>query len=135
MNGTEFCKIVENRLGWMPPDRGWKKYLVASQSVTAKIKSNPRLYTWDNLLATVELLRSEGQSRSPLGVFAHVERAVQRKREDDSDVEKRIWFAMTVENGRGDPDGWGPRFARTSGGFRLEAVEEWEAKHGSRSGF
>jgi hypothetical protein len=132
VNGTEFCKIVENTLGWMPPDRGWKKYIFHSQAVVTKMQSNPTLYTWDNLLAAVELLRREGQPRSPLGVFAHVERAIERKRDVDTDVEKRIWFAMTVENRRGDPDGWGVRFARAMGPFRWELIEEWEAKHGAR---
>lgn len=133
MNPTEFCKVVENRLGWRPPDLGWRSYIPAARVVRRKIASNPRLYTWENLLLAVELLAREKQPRSPAGVFAHVERALERKREDDSDVEKRIQHAVGIEAGRGDPEGWGVRFARAMGPFRLELIEEWESRHGSHS--
>lgn len=126
MNATEFCKVVENRLGWAPPaGPGWKQYSPEAAKVKRKVATNPSLYSWDNLLLAVELLVREKKSRSPLGVFAHVERALDLALDKDDDIEVLIREAVAYEQHRGDPDGWVTRFARATGGYRALALAEW----------
>lgn len=131
MTPSEYCRIVENRLGWVPPSGPeWKRYIAEAGKVTRKIRTNPELYTWKNLLLAVELLVREKEPRTPVGVFAHVERAVGMAREDDSDIETKIREALKFETRRGDPHGWVVRFARAHGAWRTEAYREWEYERG-----
>lgn len=123
-NARSYIRLVENRLGWAPFNRFSPRSVVIS--VLKKQDTNPELYTWDNLRVAVELLAREHESRSPLGVFHHVERALKLAREDDSDLEKNIQRALQTERHRGDPDGWVVRFARTTGWYRTEAYKEWQ---------
>lgn len=128
MNATEFCKLVESRLGWLPPaGQGWKRYSAMAGRVNRKIATNPALYTMENLQLAVELLAKERLPRNPLGVFAHVPRAVAMSIEDEADVEQGIRVATAIEQGKGDPDGWVTRFARAVGPYRLQALNEWRA--------
>ena len=122
-NAKGFCRMVENRLGWAPENQFARKATV--DKVAAKVESNPELYTWQNLALAVELLAREKVARSPLGVFAHVERALKVAKEKDDDLETQIQEAIRIESHRGDPDGWIIRFARSTGWWRAEAYKEW----------
>lgn len=129
MTPTQFCQHVENTLGWMPPANvaPYRKYIAEARKVQRAIDTNPTLHTWRNLLLAVELLRREGKSRTPVGVFAHVQRALDLAREELPDVEREIHEAVAYELSREDPQGWAERFARASGIYRRELLEEWKA--------
>lgn len=127
MNATQFCKLVEQRLGWevsAGPD--WKKYMTEASKVERKRATNPSLYTWENLRLAVELLAREKTSRSPVGVLSHVDRALDLALDTEHDVETEIRKVIAYEVGRGDPNGWEQRFARTDGPYRQEALNEWK---------
>jgi hypothetical protein len=128
MNATEYCLVVENRLGWVPPQTKpiWAKYQAEAGKVKRKIATNPELYTWENLLLAVELLVRERQPRTPIGVFAHVERALDLALDKATDVEAEIQEIVAYESGLGDPAGWVVRFARAQGGYRQLLVDEWK---------
>jgi hypothetical protein len=130
-NATEFCQLVENRLGWVPADNTVvshrRRYMREAGKVNRRIKTDPDLFTWDNLELAVELLFRERLARSPLGVMAHVPRAVAMRRETEGDLEQNIRDAVAYEVGRGDPQGWETRFARATGIFRAQALAEWKA--------
>ena len=126
-NVTAYMVLVENALGWKPPaGRGSPRYNVEVKRVKEAMAADP-LLSLDNLELTVELLRRERKPRSPLGVFAHVKRAVDMRREDTDDLEVAIWEAMSYEIARGDPAGWSTRFARAQGSYREEVLNEWKA--------
>lgn len=128
MNATQYCKLVEVRLGWEAPAGGERRrYIAEAGKVARAIAKNPALYTWDNLALTVELLHREKKARSPLGVFAHVERALDLSLDNDGDIEVEIRAATWIENEAGDPNGWAVRFARTEGAYRRIALDEWKA--------
>ena len=125
---TEFCKAVEARLGWAPPSGpDWKRYQSTASRVAARIATNPELYTWRNLELAIELLAREKKPRTPLGVFAHVQRAADLAAEVEDDLEQQIREATAYEQHRGDPAGWVTRFARATGHYRAQALAEWKA--------
>lgn len=127
MNATEYCKLVENRLGWVPPTGApFRQYRAEAAKVKRKIATNPDLYTWENLRLAVELLAREKQSRTPLGVMAHVDRALDLALDREHDVEQLIREAISYESHRGDPAGWITRFARATGAYRAQALAEWQ---------
>ena len=117
-----FLRLVENRLGWAPENLHARRATEAK--VASKSEENP-LYSYRNLALAVELLAREKQSRSPLGVFTHVGRALESAREQEPDIEAKIREAISIESHRGDPDGWVVRFARATGWWRTEAYKEW----------
>lgn len=126
MTPTEFCKIVEARLGWSPPaGPPFKRYQAEARKVTNKIATNPVLYTYENLLLAVELLVREKQPRTPIGVFGHVDRALDLALDKEVPVEEQIREATAIEARRGDPDGWVERFARAVGIYRPQTLQEW----------
>lgn len=127
-NASEFCKLVENRLGWAPPAnvRPYQRYMREANKVMTRVETNPALYTWENLALAVELLARERTARTPVGVFAHVERALEMRRDPEDDIETRIREVVAYETERGDPDGWVVRFARAEGPYRAEALDEWK---------
>lgn len=127
MTPTDYCKIVENRLGWAPPATGpaWRRYTTEAAKVKRKIATDPSKYTWENLLLAVELLVRERQSRTPIGVFAHVDRALDLALDKEDDLELLIREAVEYETHRGDPQGWVTRFARAVGGYRRLVLDEW----------
>lgn len=128
MNATEFCKLVEARLGWEAPAGSPRmRYRAEAAKVNRKIQTNPHLYTWDNLQLAVALLVREKKSRTPIGVFAHVERALTVATEQEVDVEEQIRAIVAYETSLGDPMGWVVRFSRAVGHYRVLAVEEWKA--------
>lgn len=127
-NVTEFMVLVENRLGWQPPGRrGSVRYNVEVARVKERIKAQPDLFTYRNLELAVELCRRERLPRTPLGVLAHVQRAVDKRKDDVDDLEVEIWEAMSHEIARGDPDDWATRFSRASGVYRQQLLNEWKA--------
>lgn len=127
MTPTDFCRIVEARLGWEAP-RGpeFRRYNVEAAKVARKISTNPSLYTWDNLLAAVALLARERQSRTPVGVFAHVDRALDLALDPEHDVEEEIRQVIAYETSLGDPEGWVVRLSRATGQYRRMALDEWK---------
>lgn len=133
MSPTAYVKHVENTLGWQPPQTkrgGYTRYLGPARRVQERMDTNPALYTMDNLLLAVELLRREHKAYSPLGVFAHVERALDVAFDRETDLDVDLREAIQIEAGRGDPDGWVERLTRAMGPYRVEALEEWKAVHG-----
>lgn len=130
MNATEFCQLVETRLGWEAPAGGERRrYMTEAGKVNKAIAKNPHVYTWDNLRLAVELLRREKKSRTPFAVLAHVERARDLALDQDTDVEADIRGAMAIETEKGDLEGWAVRFARTEGAYRRIVLDEWKAQH------
>lgn len=128
MTPTEYCQLVESRLGWLPPEGlSYRRYQQEARKVTTKQQTNPALFTFDNLRLAVELLAREKKTRTPIGVFAHVQRALDLAQDTETDLEIDIRAAMRVEAHRGDPDGWVDRFARAVGPYRAEALAAWRA--------
>jgi hypothetical protein len=127
MTPTAFCQLVENKLGWQPPAGApWQQYIAEAGKVRRKVAEDPTRYTWDNLKLAVELLARERQPRTPIGVFAHVDRALDLALDKDHDIEQEIREVVAYETKLGDPAGWGIRFARAQGRYREEALEEWK---------
>lgn len=127
-SATQFVYLVENRLGWSPTVGGsrWRAVSIEAGRVNAKVKTDPTLYTWANLALAVELLVKEKKPRSPLGVFAHVQRALDMAMDHEDDIEEEIREVMKFEVMRGDPQGWAVRFARADGGYRRMLLREWQ---------
>ncbi len=124
---TQYIELVENRLGWESPEGPqFLRYQPEARKVTLKMTTDPELYTFRNLELAVELLAREKVTRSPVGVFAHVERALEAAREIEPDMELRIREVCDIEVKRGDPDGWVTRFARASGKYRGQALDDYE---------
>jgi hypothetical protein len=132
VNALGFCKLVEQRLGWCPPGNrqglDFKRYGPTARRVKARMEEEPQRFTFKNLQLAVELLHRERLERSPLGVFAHVDRAVEMSRDVEIDLDEEIRKAMRIEELRGDPKGWATRFMRAQGSYRAEALAEWEAE-------
>lgn len=129
MNAVQFCELVEAQLGWrVPSNRGprWKALSIEASKVTRQMASNPKLYTWGNLQLAVALLHREKQSRTPVGVFAHVDRALDLAMDKEDGVEAEIREVMRYETMRGDPQGWVVRFARAEGAYRPILLREWQ---------
>lgn len=127
MKPTDFCKHVENHLGWAPPaGPAWRQYQAEAHKVSARQASNPELFTWDNLQLAVNLLRKEKKSATPLGVFYHVDRALDLAMDKQHDTEVELQEIIRHEAERGDPDGWVGRLSRARGIYRQEALAEWK---------
>lgn len=125
---TDFAKLVENKLGWINPRPGpeFKRYQSIAKRVVDKMTEDR--VSFDDLELAVELLWRERKPRSPMGVFAHVERARAKSVDIETDVEVEIRHAMAVEEQAGDPEGWVIRFSRATGPYRREALNEWKAR-------
>lgn len=131
MTPTAFCELVENRLGWQAPDDvPWRRYRVEAAKVKRKIAQAPDLYTWRNLQLAVEFCRRQQLERTPVGVMAYVQPALEAAAEEDTDLEKQIYMAVRVELAKGDPEGWVGRLTRAQGQYRAEAFREWQVVHG-----
>lgn len=132
MSSTAFCKYVENRLGWSPPNAPYKyKYMAEAKRVEENIADNPELFTYDNLKAAVELLARERKFSRPSGVFVHVVRALNLVRDKEVDLDIDIRHAMSIEAAMGDPNGWVERLARAVGPYRTQALQEWRSGRAS----
>lgn len=126
-NVTEYCKVVESTLGWVPPPgAAFRRYQAMASRVNKRLRDlDPNLYTWHNLELAVELCRREHLPRNPLGVLKHVERAVEMSVVPAPDLWQRVVGAIHDERAIGDPDGWADRLARAQGEFQREVLEEW----------
>lgn len=131
MNATQFVELVENRLGWDPASKYpklpyWKAVRAEAGQVNKKVASDPDLYTYEHLALAVELLVRERKQSTPLGVFAHVERALSKAPvvEEVRPLEDQIADAVdeAVELGEFD---WADRLVRASGQHRAKVLEEW----------
>ena len=129
-NATEFVELVGNRLGWTAPGVKpyWKERAIEAGKLNRKIATNPRLFTWENLEATVDVLaRERREVKSPAAVCWHVERALQRARQEplvDAEIEGAIGREISV----GDPEGWAVRLSRSFGSGRAEVLKQWRAE-------
>lgn len=132
MNATEFCEHVENTLGWEPTvkdgDPKWKRYMVEAAKLNRKVKSDKDLYTWDNLLLTVEWLRRKRKATTPTGVCWHVEKALKEAAVPDplnDHLTALVFSAITEAMVAGEPD-WVEKLARATGSARTEALTDWK---------
>jgi hypothetical protein len=131
MTPTAFCQMVENRLGWSPPDGvPWRRYQAEAAKVKRKINTNPDLFTWRNLTLAVEFCAREHLERTPVGVFSYVQPALEAAVEETTDLEDQIMQAVRVELAKGDPDSWVGVLTRAQGRFRVEMLQEWQRSHG-----
>lgn len=130
-NATQFCELVEQELGWENPNalavQSWKVYGAEAAKVKREIAKNADLFTWRNLMLAVELLKNERECRTPVGVFSHVERAVEMATAPVTDLESDVQNAIAFERHRGDPDGWVGRFVRSAIGYQPQLLREWRA--------
>lgn len=134
MNATEFCRIVENTLGWVPTgnenDPPYKRYMAEAGKLNRKIKTNPELYTFENLVLTVTWLRRRRHVSTPTGVCWFVKDALKEAPEPDAlntNVTRRIFEAITEAMVAGEPD-WVERLARASGSARDDVLGEWNER-------
>lgn len=132
MTPTSFCQLVEGRLGWAPnvsaQTPNWQRYRVEARKVARKLDEDPARFTWRNLRLAVELLRRRQLTRTPCGVFAYVDLALQKANTLPDDTEAAVTRVMHAELAVGDPDGWAARLMRARGRYRLEVLEEWHAR-------
>lgn len=128
---TSFCQLVETELGWDNPQwfKGKRAYMVEAAKVKRMIAARPDLYTWGNLKLAVQLLKREQQTRTPVGVFAHVVRALEAAAAPEVSIEVDVQRAIAVEQLRGDPDGWIGRFMRAAPAFQAQLLMEWRQPH------
>lgn len=129
-NGTEFCQLVENTLGWEPDETlpPWKVMSAEVGKLKRKMATKPKLYTWENLTLAAELLRRERKTvTSPAAVCWHVERAIRAANQTvTSDIVGHIHAAVTEAFLAGEPE-WVERLARAIGDGRYEVLEQWKA--------
>lgn len=134
MNATEFCEHVENTLGWEPPELkpgqpGWKRYMGEAAKLNRKIKTRPDLYTWDNLLLTVEWLRRQRKAAGPTGVCWFVVEALKEAPAPDPLSDRltgEVFDALTEAMVAGEPD-WVETLARATGSARHQVLIDWRA--------
>lgn len=130
-NATEFVTAVENTLGWCPPEDDrprWKVIAIEAGKVNRKIKTNPALYTWDNLQLALELLRRERREvKSPAAVLWHVERALKQAAvvEVVEDIDVAISDAVDEAMDAGEYE-WADRLVRARGTGRQRVLDEWK---------
>lgn len=131
-----FAEYVENRLGWAPTDTEaqprWKTLMTEAGKLNRKVKQNPDLYTWDNLVLTVDwLTRKKVVVRTPLGVFFFVDEALKRAAAAEAidDVSGQIFTALTEAMVEGEHD-WVDKLARARGKARQAVLQEWRAFRG-----
>lgn len=128
MTPTDFVRACEQRLGWENPTDhlpSWKRYQSTVKRVRARMAEDPSLYTVHNLMLAVALLEKEKKPRTPLGVFAHVQRALDLALDHEPDVEAQIREAIAYETRLGDPSGWVGRLVRAQGAYRAEVLQDW----------
>lgn len=131
---TAFIIFVENTLGWIPPVTEktplWKARAVEAGKLNKKIKTNPRLYTWENLALAVEYCRRKKQEvRSPTALCWTVERALREAYQpaDSTPVQAQVDAAIAWEqtNQLDDADTWIGRLTRAGGDGRKDVLNEW----------
>lgn len=135
-NATEFVRLVENVLGWVPVHKDaaqeWRTYAMEAGKLKRKIATAPHLYTWDNLVLAVEFLRRKKETpKSPTAVCWAVERALAAAAapRNNTEIEELLGFALEQEFGNREPgwDDWVGRLTRATGPARMDVYEAWKA--------
>lgn len=122
---TEYCQLVEARLGWLPPEGpAWSRYNVMAGRVKRRMADFD--VTFADLALAVELCVKEKRPRHPLGVFHAVPIARAKANQPEPDLEFNIRAAIAYETERGDPAGWVDRLHRAQGPGRQQALEDWK---------
>lgn len=107
---VSFGVFVENTLGWVPAVTEkrpiWLVRTMEAGKLKAKIKTNPGLYTWENLALTVEYCRRKHQSvASPAAVCWFVEDALKEAYQPTvADAQQKIDEAIAWERDHQYPD-------------------------------
>lgn len=134
---VDFVRHCENTLG-IPLDLTsgkpvWKLRQIEAGKLKRKRESNPKLYTIDNLMLTVEWLRQRRQEvKSAASVCWRVEDALKTAAEPEperDDFEARYAAAIAAEQVAGDT-AWLGRLTRARGNARSEVLREWEIDRG-----
>lgn len=128
-----FAEYVENRLGWAPTDTEalprWKSLMVQAGKLNKKVQQNPQLYSWANLVLTVDwLAKKKVTIKGPLGVFFFVDEALKRAAAAEAidDLSGQIFTALTEAMVEGQHD-WVDRLARARGTARVQLLQDWRA--------
>lgn len=131
-----YVEYVENRLGWAPVDTEemprWKSLMVWAGKVNKKVAQSPQLYSWDNLVLTVDWLAKKKVSvRTPAGVFFFVDEAIKRAAAAEAidDVSGEIFTALTEAMVAGEAD-WVDKLARARGKARPAVLQQWRDTRG-----
>lgn len=139
-NATEFCRLVSNRLGYVPPGYGekpdWQVWRIEEAKLNRTIAAHEKkergtkgLFTWPNLELAVEYLWRQRKSvKSPAGVLYYVKAAVdasniEAPRTDlTAEVNAALAWEMAQEPGNAD---WISRLTRAHGSARADLLEAW----------
>jgi hypothetical protein len=135
-NATGFVVAVENTLGWAAvetPDMPlWKIRQIAAMRINKKIKTDPQLYTWENLARALDYCRRHKIAvKSPTSVLLYVEKALEEipKPSRARPLQEMVNAAINRELGIGDAES-GPgvaRFSRASGPGLVTLYRDWVA--------
>lgn len=139
-NATELVVLIENTLGWTPPDDVplWKSRAREAGKINAAIKRNPKLHSLANLELAVEYLRRKRQPvKSPVGVIYAVEKALEDAAAPpvQRPLGELIDSALAWEHEHELPDSakWIGWLTRASGNARQGVYDEWVATGRSQS--
>jgi hypothetical protein len=135
-NATGFVIAVENNLGWAaeetPETPLWKVRAAMAGRLNKKIKTDPELYSWENLSLTLAYCRRNKIAvKSPLGVLLYIDKALAErpKVERARPLQDLVNDAIAREVGIGDEDSavWIARFSRASGPGLVALYRDWVA--------
>ncbi|MGZ4745628.1 MAG: hypothetical protein ACXVYY_00960 [Oryzihumus sp.] len=139
---TQFCLLVECRLGWDPyrlaKEQGKDVYKIRGAEagkINKKVATDPGLYSWENLeLAVAYLFRKRIPVQTPTAVCWYVEEALKlaERREPLDDLGARVTQAIATEMARDDAGSqeWIGRLARSTGVGREEVLAQWRQERG-----
>lgn len=140
-NLTELVVLVENQLGWLPPEHlpTWKARSVEISKIRKKLglKKGEEVSreVLDRLETTVLFLQHERETvRSPVGVLYWVD-AAHRGQEAPAParpLDELIESALRQELAATRPgwEEWAGRLSRAFGDFRQEVYDAWLAERG-----
>ena len=134
-NATELLQLIENTLGWTPnvteTTPRWRAVANMAGRINKKVKTNPQLYTWENLELAVNFLWKARQAvYSPMLVFSVVEQAVAEKHhEPPRPLGVQVEDALRLEYEIDDAQShlWISRLSRAFGTYRADVLAEWRA--------
>lgn len=125
VNAVEYCKLVEARLGWQPPEGPeWSRYNAMAGRVKRRMAQTGD--TFEDLALAVELCVQEKRPRHPMGVFFSIPIAKAQAKEPETFLDTEIRAVIAYETERGDPAGWVDRMHRAQGIHRQRALNEWK---------
>jgi hypothetical protein len=131
---TEFCLAVENALGVAleeTPDKPlWRLRQIEASKVNRKIKTDPGLYSWENLQIALEYcVRKRINIKSPVAVLFRVEKALAarpkapRQRPLGELIDEAVAQEMNTQ--RTGWNEWVGLLVRAAGPARAEVHAEW----------